>query len=54
MPQMAPMMWLYLFMFFSMFFMFNLILNYFIKSPEKLSFSTSPSSKNLMSIKWKW
>nr|WPV76865.1 ATP synthase F0 subunit 8 [Phlebotomus chinensis] len=53
MPQMAPLMWLSLFLFFLVIYLFFNIMNYF-------SFmSPSPSSKNLLnlnksSLNWKW
>nr|YP_009159467.1 ATP synthase F0 subunit 8 [Paratya australiensis]AKQ09512.1 ATP synthase F0 subunit 8 [Paratya australiensis] len=52
MPQMAPLLWLNLFIFFSISFMFFLILNYFLKTPHKME---SPSS-DVMSpnLNWKW
>nr|UFZ13859.1 ATP synthase F0 subunit 8 [Neochauliodes koreanus] len=52
MPQMAPLNWLILFMFFIfLFIMFN-IMNYFVISPSP----NTPSSHNLKNypLTWKW
>nr|YP_009239898.1 ATP synthase F0 subunit 8 [Grapsus tenuicrustatus]AMN14532.1 ATP synthase F0 subunit 8 [Grapsus tenuicrustatus] len=51
MPQMAPLYWLYLFVFFLLTFFIFLTLNYFIKPFEKVS---SPSSSYSLEFKnWK-
>nr|YP_009424531.1 ATP synthase F0 subunit 8 [Chlorotocus crassicornis]ASU92677.1 ATP synthase subunit 8 [Chlorotocus crassicornis] len=52
MPQMAPLMWLNLFGFFSLIFVFFMVSNYFIKSPLKieLKFKALKSSQ----LNWKW
>nr|AYW16661.1 ATP synthase F0 subunit 8 [Penaeus semisulcatus] len=52
MPQMAPLLWLNLFLMFSATFMVFLILNYFIKVPTKIEKSTSHLQKPEMN--WKW
>nr|QFK69673.1 ATP synthase F0 subunit 8 [Parapenaeopsis tenella] len=52
MPQMAPLLWLNLFIMFSVTFIVFLILNYFIKVPSKISKSPLPSQKQEMN--WKW
>nr|YP_214825.1 ATP synthase F0 subunit 8 [Pseudocarcinus gigas]AAT52153.1 ATP synthase F0 subunit 8 [Pseudocarcinus gigas] len=41
MPQMAPLMWIYLFFFFLLSLMFFLVLNYYIKPFQSISTSTS-------------
>nr|ARH55040.1 ATP synthase F0 subunit 8 [Hylesinus varius] len=51
MPQMAPMNWLFLFMFFMMLYTTNMILNYFmIMYTMKMKFLHKTSNKN----NWKW
>nr|YP_009554098.1 ATP synthase F0 subunit 8 [Heterocarpus ensifer]YP_010703293.1 ATP synthase F0 subunit 8 [Heterocarpus sibogae]QBA19609.1 ATP synthase F0 subunit 8 [Heterocarpus ensifer]QFQ01360.1 ATP synthase F0 subunit 8 [Parapandalus sp. SS-2019]WCO11496.1 ATP synthase F0 subunit 8 [Heterocarpus sibogae] len=52
MPQMAPLMWLNLFGFFSLVFMFFLISNYFIKPPVKMEAQLKPLSPSRLN--WKW
>nr|UFZ13712.1 ATP synthase F0 subunit 8 [Haplosialis sp.] len=52
MPQMAPLLWLILFMFFfMMFIMFNIMnyYNFFSNSPKNLSYSNQIKNMN-----WKW
>nr|AVN68005.1 ATP synthase F0 subunit 8 [Melanozosteria nitida] len=52
MPQMMPLSWLILFMFFStMFMLFNFI-NYFSFMPMKLL--TEKKSINIKMLNWKW
>nr|UEK25849.1 ATP synthase F0 subunit 8 [Pachygrapsus fakaravensis] len=51
MPQMAPLYWLYLFMFFITSFFLFLSLNYFIKPFEKLDMTYS--SQDLKFKTWK-
>nr|AXS65031.1 ATP synthase F0 subunit 8 [Curculionoidea sp. 14 KM-2017] len=51
MPQMAPLNWVTLFLFFILiFFMFN-IMNYFMSLPLK---TFKKSSKTQIKISWKW
>nr|YP_009255990.1 ATP synthase F0 subunit 8 [Solenocera crassicornis]YP_010580170.1 ATP synthase F0 subunit 8 [Solenocera melantho]ANF05074.1 ATP synthase F0 subunit 8 [Solenocera crassicornis]AXJ93126.1 ATP synthase F0 subunit 8 [Solenocera crassicornis]UZS90554.1 ATP synthase F0 subunit 8 [Solenocera melantho] len=52
MPQMAPLLWLNLFIMFSTTFMIFLIINYFIKIPIKITKYNKPSFKTEMN--WKW
>nr|YP_009512597.1 ATP synthase F0 subunit 8 [Benthonectes filipes]AXJ93174.1 ATP synthase F0 subunit 8 [Benthonectes filipes] len=52
MPQMAPLLWLNLFVMFSSTFIMFLILNYFIKVPSKVEGTSSPHVKEEMH--WKW
>nr|BBM67993.1 ATP synthase F0 subunit 8 [Penaeus semisulcatus] len=52
MPQMAPLLWLNLFLMFSATFVVFIILNYFIKVPTKVEKSTSYLRKPEMN--WKW
>nr|YP_010310807.1 ATP synthase F0 subunit 8 [Stenopus scutellatus]UMY76342.1 ATP synthase F0 subunit 8 [Stenopus scutellatus] len=52
MPQMAPMLWLYLFMFFITVYMIFLILNFFSKMPTPALFKKE--QKPLPSLSWKW
>nr|YP_010254541.1 ATP synthase F0 subunit 8 [Lysmata debelius]QUA00614.1 ATP synthase F0 subunit 8 [Lysmata debelius] len=55
MPQMAPLFWLVLFMVFSLLLLLNLILNYFIKMPQKLSYEIYDLyDLQLGGVKWKW
>nr|AOY40062.1 ATP synthase F0 subunit 8 [Scolytinae sp. BMNH 1040351] len=51
MPQMSPLSWLTLYMFFSMLFMLTVTLNYyiFLYAPKKESSHTT-----LQKINWKW
>nr|YP_010564478.1 ATP synthase F0 subunit 8 [Pisidia serratifrons]UZA47094.1 ATP synthase F0 subunit 8 [Pisidia serratifrons] len=52
MPQAAPIYWLFMLVFFSISFLFFIILNYFMKSSEKMNLKKnlfSTSKKN-----WKW
>nr|YP_010728505.1 ATP synthase F0 subunit 8 [Stictochironomus juncaii]WEF49746.1 ATP synthase F0 subunit 8 [Stictochironomus juncaii] len=54
MPQMSPMMWTLLFVFFiSLFLLFN-ILNYFNFLPEFFSSKTSQPLVKNHSLNWKW
>nr|YP_009400029.1 ATP synthase subunit 8 [Segonzacia mesatlantica]ARW69927.1 ATP synthase subunit 8 [Segonzacia mesatlantica] len=46
MPQMAPLLWLYLYIFFLLSLMLFLLLNYFIKPFEKMSLP-SPSAPTI-------
>nr|YP_010713858.1 ATP synthase F0 subunit 8 [Atyopsis gabonensis]WDD39078.1 ATP synthase F0 subunit 8 [Atyopsis gabonensis] len=52
MPQMAPLLWLNLFAFFSVVYILFLISNYFLKIPEK----NQDTSKTQLpaSLNWKW
>nr|YP_010701694.1 ATP synthase F0 subunit 8 [Dasysyrphus albostriatus]WCJ53255.1 ATP synthase F0 subunit 8 [Dasysyrphus albostriatus] len=53
MPQMAPISWLFLFMFFSMIFILFNMMNYFIYFP--LTSSSKKLNKiNTTSMNWKW
>nr|YP_010049513.1 ATP synthase F0 subunit 8 [Mirocaris indica]QPL15848.1 ATP synthase F0 subunit 8 [Mirocaris indica] len=52
MPQMAPLLWLNLFLFFSIIFLFFLISNYFIKPLVKMEFTTKQPHFN--KLNWKW
>nr|URW97629.1 ATP synthase F0 subunit 8 [Lysmata sp. 1 LQZ-2020] len=55
MPQMSPMMWLYLFFFFCLVFSFFLILTYFlIPSAPWKNFDNFSKSDTKKSPKWKW
>nr|AZH80614.1 ATP synthase Fo subunit 8 [Paratya caledonica]AZH80615.1 ATP synthase Fo subunit 8 [Paratya caledonica] len=49
---MAPLLWLNLFFFFSISFMFFLILNYFLKTPNKMEYPSKNIS--LPNLNWKW
>nr|YP_009327181.1 ATP synthase F0 subunit 8 [Orthetrum testaceum]ANX10005.1 ATP synthase F0 subunit 8 [Orthetrum testaceum] len=53
MPQMAPMSWLMLFMFFSIMLLMINMLNYYLFNPK---FNIKKSSKNILlkSQNWKW
>nr|YP_010561856.1 ATP synthase F0 subunit 8 [Chionoecetes bairdi]UYX57817.1 ATP synthase F0 subunit 8 [Chionoecetes bairdi] len=50
MPQMAPLLWLYLFMFFNICLLLYLTVNYFIKPFEKIM--TLPDNKILNQKPW--
>nr|YP_009545531.1 ATP synthase F0 subunit 8 [Penaeus latisulcatus]AYO45609.1 ATP synthase F0 subunit 8 [Penaeus latisulcatus] len=52
MPQMAPLLWLNLFLMFSATFVMFIILNYFIKVPAKIE--KSPSTPLKTEMTWKW
>nr|YP_010713897.1 ATP synthase F0 subunit 8 [Plesionika ortmanni]QFQ01294.1 ATP synthase F0 subunit 8 [Plesionika sindoi]WDD39117.1 ATP synthase F0 subunit 8 [Plesionika ortmanni] len=52
MPQMAPLLWLNLFGFFSLVFTLFLISNYFIKSPSKME--TQFKALSPTKLNWKW
>nr|QTC08204.1 ATP synthase F0 subunit 8 [Parachauliodes yanbaru] len=52
MPQMAPLNWLILFMFFTILFMIFNIMNYYIYTPSLTSFPKI-NLKNY-SLTWKW
>nr|WDY84683.1 ATP synthase F0 subunit 8 [Gilpinia sp. 1 GYN-2022c]WEG22867.1 ATP synthase F0 subunit 8 [Gilpinia sp.] len=53
MPQMYPMNWLFLFMFFSMMLLIVMILFYFVKKNYfKKTFSFKKLNKN--NLNWKW
>ncbi|NP_038291.1 ATP synthase F0 subunit 8 (mitochondrion) [Penaeus monodon] len=52
MPQMAPLLWLNLFLMFSATFVMFIVLNYFIKVPSKIEKSSSQLQK--MEMTWKW
>nr|YP_010946300.1 ATP synthase F0 subunit 8 [Allacta bimaculata]WGO57018.1 ATP synthase F0 subunit 8 [Allacta bimaculata] len=52
MPQMMPISWLMLFMFFSMNFMMINMINYYIYMPKK-NFKKHKYN-NLHSLNWKW
>nr|QAA11056.1 ATP synthase F0 subunit 8 [Stenopus scutellatus] len=52
MPQMAPMLWLYLFIFFISVYLIFLILNFFSKLPSPVSIKKQ--TKELPSLSWKW
>nr|AZH80554.1 ATP synthase Fo subunit 8 [Caridina cf. weberi 1 VDM-2018] len=49
---MAPLMWLNLFLFFTVVYILFLISNYFLKVPENLQVATKTHSPNKLS--WKW
>nr|YP_009511978.1 ATP synthase F0 subunit 8 [Aristeus virilis]AXI97906.1 ATP synthase F0 subunit 8 [Aristeus virilis] len=52
MPQMAPLLWLNLFIMFSTTFLMFLALNYFIKVPSKIE---TPKPSHLKTeMNWKW
>nr|YP_009159441.1 ATP synthase F0 subunit 8 [Palaemon serenus]AKQ09486.1 ATP synthase F0 subunit 8 [Palaemon serenus] len=52
MPQMAPLLWLNLYIFFTVVFILILILNFFMKPPVKIS---EPLKSSLLTPKvWKW
>nr|WKU84044.1 ATP synthase F0 subunit 8 [Ocyptamus priscilla] len=53
MPQMAPISWLFLFMFFTMIFILFNIMNYYIYSPMT-SKSKNFTKINSHSMNWKW
>nr|WOR85656.1 ATP synthase F0 subunit 8 [Penaeus indicus] len=52
MPQMAPLLWLNLFLMFSATFIVFVVLNYFIKVPSKIEKSSAQLGKTEMN--WKW
>nr|AGY61258.1 ATP synthase F0 subunit 8 [Halocaridina rubra] len=52
MPQMAPLMWLNLFAFFSASFLLFMIMNYFLKPFPKTS--PEPLTPQLFKLNWKW
>nr|QFQ01321.1 ATP synthase F0 subunit 8 [Acanthephyra smithi] len=52
MPQMAPLLWLNLFLFFSSVFILFLISNYFIKTPPKME--AAPTQAPQKKLNWKW
>nr|YP_009235500.1 ATP synthase F0 subunit 8 [Metapenaeopsis dalei]AMD15641.1 ATP synthase F0 subunit 8 [Metapenaeopsis dalei] len=52
MPQMAPLLWLNLFVMFSFTFILFLVLNYFIKVPSKIEKPSLFMKKSEMN--WKW
>nr|YP_009926424.1 ATP synthase F0 subunit 8 [Metacarcinus magister]QNH68767.1 ATP synthase F0 subunit 8 [Metacarcinus magister] len=52
MPQMAPLMWLYLYLFFLLSFMIFIILNFFIKPYSPITTVLEHPSINQKS--WKW
>ncbi|YP_001382110.1 ATP synthase F0 subunit 8 (mitochondrion) [Penaeus chinensis] len=52
MPQMAPLLWLNLFIMFSATFIMFIILNYFIKVPSKIEAPSTQLQKTEMN--WKW
>nr|YP_009713598.1 ATP synthase F0 subunit 8 [Pseudeuphausia sinica]QGG46157.1 ATP synthase F0 subunit 8 [Pseudeuphausia sinica] len=52
MPQMAPMLWLNLFILFSSMFLIFMAVNYFTKIQSKLPLPSPPTIKTEM--KWKW
>nr|YP_009132290.1 ATP synthase F0 subunit 8 [Penaeus merguiensis]AKA27940.1 ATP synthase F0 subunit 8 [Penaeus merguiensis] len=52
MPQMAPLLWLNLFLMFSATFIVFMVLNYFIKVPSKIEKSSTQLQKTEMN--WKW
>nr|YP_010625187.1 ATP synthase F0 subunit 8 [Atyopsis moluccensis]WBG72626.1 ATP synthase F0 subunit 8 [Atyopsis moluccensis] len=52
MPQMAPLLWLNLFLFFSLIYILFLISNYFLKTPQKNQASSSPATPS--KLNWKW
>nr|YP_009500807.1 ATP synthase F0 subunit 8 [Palaemon annandalei]AXB37201.1 ATP synthase F0 subunit 8 [Palaemon annandalei] len=52
MPQMAPLLWLNLYMFFTAVFAVIIILNFFMKPPIKISIT--PLSKMTTPKTWKW
>ncbi|YP_009170635.1 ATP synthase F0 subunit 8 (mitochondrion) [Phlebotomus papatasi] len=53
MPQMAPLMWLSLFLFFLVIYLFFNIINYFSFLPSSKK-SESLSKLNKSSMNWKW
>nr|YP_009671882.1 ATP synthase F0 subunit 8 [Axianassa australis]QCX31742.1 ATP synthase F0 subunit 8 [Axianassa australis] len=52
MPQMAPLMWLYLLLFFILCFIVFIIMNYFSSIPPKMD--TSPLQHHTTAKTWKW
>nr|YP_009406969.1 ATP synthase F0 subunit 8 [Stygiocaris lancifera]ASA39505.1 ATP synthase F0 subunit 8 [Stygiocaris lancifera] len=52
MPQMGPLLWLNLFIFFSMSFMLFFVINYFLPPFSKMSPVTSPDKPE--TLNWKW
>nr|YP_010728414.1 ATP synthase F0 subunit 8 [Stictochironomus akizukii]WEF49642.1 ATP synthase F0 subunit 8 [Stictochironomus akizukii] len=54
MPQMSPMMWTLLFIFFSSLFLLFNTLNYFNYLPELFSTKTSQTFNKMPSLTWKW
>nr|AUR43939.1 ATP synthase F0 subunit 8 [Palaemon modestus] len=52
MPQMAPLLWLNLYVFFTAIFALVIILNFFTKLPIKIKVSTMKT--NQTSQPWKW
>nr|AVN67756.1 ATP synthase F0 subunit 8 [Neostylopyga rhombifolia]WAX39353.1 ATP synthase F0 subunit 8 [Neostylopyga rhombifolia] len=52
MPQMMPLSWLMLFMFFSMMFLLFNIMNYFSHNPMKIF--GEKKMINMKSMNWKW
>nr|YP_009926449.1 ATP synthase F0 subunit 8 [Saron marmoratus]QNH68792.1 ATP synthase F0 subunit 8 [Saron marmoratus] len=51
MPQMGPIMWLYMYIFFLTLFLFFLTLNYFIGAPKKTHTEMKTPKP---SLNWKW
>nr|YP_010895317.1 ATP synthase F0 subunit 8 [Victoriana melanorrhina]WJW73908.1 ATP synthase F0 subunit 8 [Victoriana melanorrhina] len=54
MPQMAPISWLSLFMFFSMIFILFNMMNYFIYIPMTHKSNKNLNKINSNSMNWKW
>nr|QTT60870.1 ATP synthase F0 subunit 8 [Potthastia sp. XL1561] len=54
MPQMAPISWLILFLFFSITLILFNILNYYCFSYKNVLSSENKNSLNLQSLNWKW
>nr|ASR18881.1 ATP synthase F0 subunit 8 [Metapenaeus dobsoni] len=52
MPQMAPLLWLNLYLVFSLTFILFLVINYFVKVPSKVEKFSDPIKKQEMA--WKW
>nr|YP_009159454.1 ATP synthase F0 subunit 8 [Macrobrachium bullatum]AKQ09499.1 ATP synthase F0 subunit 8 [Macrobrachium bullatum] len=52
MPQMAPLLWLNLYMFFTIMLALIIISSYFIKTPIKMNPQTNPTKYN--QTNWKW
>nr|YP_009915381.1 ATP synthase F0 subunit 8 [Palaemon adspersus]QLM01570.1 ATP synthase F0 subunit 8 [Palaemon adspersus] len=52
MPQMAPLLWLNLYIFFTIMFAIIVIMNFYMKPPIKVNVPTKLSSLNPQT--WKW
>nr|BBB86763.1 ATP synthase F0 subunit 8 [Pandalus borealis] len=52
MPQMAPLMWLNLYGFFTLVFLLFIIINYYIKPIKKIETRPQPQSPIKFTLKW--